>query len=145
MARKHGMDNPDMITLPERKTEPVSRWNNKLNRPILGNGKLSFSDLTVKGALKIVGPGQSSDLSNLIVTLNQMQDQDLDTVDITVIELDAANKPTYTYMLTSCLLSNFQVDDLNRQTGDDAMCQCTMTFKPGYMKRVIGLQIGANP
>lgn len=137
--------NPTEVSLPERKTEVIKRYNNKLGKQLSIPGKLSFSDLTVKGTLEVVGGDSVSNLATAIKELECMANNDSDTVivNVNLYHLETSGPVTdYTLVCQDCLLTSVKIDDLARNQ-DDSMCNVTLVFSPGFVKTVSGPAIPA--
>lgn len=83
-----GFDSPDEVTLPERNQETIKRWNVKLNQEVQSQGKLTYGQLTVRGALQIVSGAERSAVSQAIAALQNIVNSNVDCLDVTVFMMD---------------------------------------------------------
>ena len=107
----------DEFTPPDVRSEPVTRLNQKLGQIALAGPK-TYGEMTFRLTLRI----GESEVANLIDDLEDLQIDDTDTCEITLMSkamVGGAEEVSYSQSFQNCRLTGYKLDPFSRKADDD--------------------------
>ena len=128
----------DEFTPPDSKRDAVTSQNAALGQINLV-GPATFSEMTLRLALRVTDGADINDVYVLIKSLEDLNDADLDTCDIvlsTTVDISGVQEVSYSQSYGSCRVTGYKLDQLGRKDDGDFL-HIDLTLIPSSVGKVI--------